>query len=105
MLSLIEPERRAQTGLLPIDLLLITPSRRLDDLAMQHLDELPRSARALLAMLGMHRATGGAHGAGLATYLLFEAAFTQELMRLGRADAMAQSQAICRFFDWPNRRR
>ncbi|MBS0401221.1 MAG: patatin-like phospholipase family protein [Proteobacteria bacterium] len=105
VLSLVEPERRARTGLQPIDLLVITPSRRLDDLATQHLDELPRSARALLAMLGMHRGAGGAHGAGLATYLLFESAFTQELMRLGRADAMAQSQAICRFFDWPERRR
>ena len=104
-LSLVEPERRAQAGLQPIELLVITPSRRLDDLATRHLDELPRSARALLAMLGMHRGSNGAHGAALATYLLFEAAYTQELIRLGRADALAQSAAIGQFFGWSGLRR
>ena len=104
-LSLIEPARRAETGLQSIDLLVITPSRRLDDLATRHLDQLPRSARALLAMLGMHRGSKGAHGAALATYLLFEAGYTQDLMRLGRADAGQQSEAICRFFGWSGARR
>ena len=104
-LSLVEPARRAETGLQPIDLLVITPSRRLDVLAMHHLDKLPPSARALLSVLGMHRGHAGehdAHGAALATYLLFEAAYTQDLMRLGRADARQHSAAICRFFGWPD---
>jgi hypothetical protein len=32
---------------------------------------------------------------------MFEAGFTTELMRLGEADALAQQDAICRFFGWP----
>jgi NTE family protein len=51
-------------------------------------------------MLGVRRAAQGTRGAALASYLLFEAGYTRALMRLGRADALAQREAISRFFGW-----
>ena len=39
-------------------------------------------------------------GAALASYLLFETGFTQELMELGRADVQAKQEEICAFFGW-----
>ena len=100
-LSLIDPVVRANTGLRPIELLVITPSQRLDTLAARHADSLPHSVRTLLSMLGMRPSGDAARSAALATYLLFEAGYTRELMRLGRADALAQAETIDRFFGWP----
>jgi NTE family protein len=39
-------------------------------------------------------------GGALASYLLFESAYTRELMALGRADAMRQQSEVRRFFGW-----
>ena len=39
-------------------------------------------------------------GAALASYLLLEAGYTQELMALGRADTLAMRAEVCRFFGW-----
>jgi NTE family protein len=39
-------------------------------------------------------------GAALASYLLFESGYTQELMALGRADTLAMRAEVCRFFGW-----
>lgn len=100
-LSLIDPVVRVNTGLRPIELLVITPSQRLDTLAARHADSLPHSVRTLLSMLGMRPSGDAARSAALATYLLFEAGYTRELMRLGRADALAQAETIDRFFGWP----
>ncbi|HEX7748130.1 MAG TPA: patatin-like phospholipase family protein, partial [Bordetella sp.] len=36
----------------------------------------------------------------LASYLLFDADFTRELMELGRADTLRQRDAVCAFFGW-----
>ncbi len=100
-LSLIAPERRAETPLRPVELLVITPSRRLDEVAARHRHHLRSSVRALLASLGLRGGAGTPHPSALAAYLLFEGEFTRELMRLGRSDALAQGAAIGRFFGWP----
>lgn len=86
---------RAALGLAPVDVLCITPSRAFDEIAGNHVSDLPRSMRFLFNTLGATRAGGGA---SLASYLMFEAPFLVELMDCGYRDAMNEAQAITRFF-------
>lgn len=89
-LSLIAPDLRAQSGLRPIDVLAITPTQRLDLLALPHMHELPPAVRGLLNILGAN----DRHGSALMSYLLFEQGYVGELLALGRADAMARGDDI-----------
>lgn len=99
-LQMMPPEARAQSALRPIDVLLIAPSQRLDDIAARHLDALPLSIRALLRGIGVGGQGSEARGAALASYLLFEATYTQELVALGVADTLARRDEVARFFGW-----
>jgi NTE family protein len=99
-LQLLPPEARAQSALRPIDVLLIAPSQRLDDIAARHLDALPLTIRALLRGVGVSGQGTDARGAALASYLLFEAEFTRELMQLGEHDTLARHDEVARFFGW-----
>jgi len=98
-LSLIPEEARSQAALKPVRLLLISPSERLDDIAARHLDTLPHSIRALLRGIGVSNAGPGSNGAALASYLLFEDAYTRELMALGEKDTDARQAEVLEFFD------
>src|SRR5512145_1141916 len=80
-------------GRKPIDVLVIQPSVDPTAIARKHVGRLPRSLRALLRTLGALEARGGL----LVSYLLFDAAYTRELMRLGRADAEARRAEILDF--------
>jgi NTE family protein len=87
-LSLISPAERIHSRLRPIEVLAITPSERIDDIATRHIDKLPRPVRTLLATLGVRAGTGNPMRDGaLASYLLFEQGYTRELIALGRKDA------------------
>jgi len=99
-IALVPPEVRATSRLRPVEVLVIAPSQRLDDIASRHVGALPVAVRSLLGGVGISAAPQDAKGAALASYLLFEAAYTGELMALGRADALAQRAAICGFFGW-----
>lgn len=99
-LSLLPPEIRAKTALKPIEVLVIAPSQRIDDIAAKHLGSLPLPIRALLRGLGVKGKGDDARGAALASYLLFEAPYTRELIALGQRDTLARRDEVLAFFDW-----
>lgn len=99
-LSLVPLEARSASALRPVELLVISPSQRLDAIAARHVGELPPAVRTMLGGVGVSAEAEDVKGAALASYLLFEAGYTRELMALGYADAMRQRTEICKFFDW-----
>ncbi|HZE90663.1 MAG TPA: patatin-like phospholipase family protein [Rhizobacter sp.] len=99
-LALLPAEALASTSLRPIDVLVIAPSERLDDLAAKHINSLPLPVRALLRGVGVSGEGEDPGGAALASYLLFESAYTSELVALGVADTLARREEVVRFFGW-----
>lgn len=93
-LSMLTPAQRAQTSLRSVDMLIISPSQRLDQIAARYLSHLPRPVRVLLAGIGATELRDSA----LASYLLFEGVFTRELVQLGEQDTYAQRAAVLAFF-------
>ncbi|MDP2794703.1 MAG: patatin-like phospholipase family protein [Sulfurisoma sp.] len=95
-LQLIPAETRASaTTPRQLDVLALSPSRRLDHLAADHVGALPLPVRALIEGIGATRREGGA----LASYLLFEPPYTRALIELGHRDTLARGDEIRRFLD------
>jgi NTE family protein len=89
----LTPQQTRALNLRQIDSLVISPSERLDGIASRYISALPRPVRALLEVLGAHRG----NGAGLASYLLFESAYTRVLIDLGYADTLARQDEVLNF--------
>jgi NTE family protein len=85
---------RATLNLAKVDVMSITPSKAFDEVAAKHIDVLPASMRFLFGKVGATRAGGGT---SLASYLLFESVFIQELIDCGYNDAIGQSDDIRAF--------
>ena len=96
-LGLIQDEHRTRTVLRPIEVLVIAPSQRLDDVAARHLHALPTPVRSMLRSVGVSGEGQTARGTALASYLLFEPGYTQELMSLGERDTLAQREQVLSF--------
>ena len=92
---MVPPEYRDKMPLKAVELLVIAPSQRVDDIASRHVGSLPAPVRTLLSGIGATEA----RGSGLASYLLFESSFTRELIRLGRQDTQDRSADVLAFFN------
>lgn len=80
-------------GLAPVEVLVISPSQPIDEIAARHRHELPPALRMFLRGPGATKTSG----AGVLSYLLFEAGYCSELIELGRKDAMAQQDQLKAF--------
>ncbi|WP_310384089.1 patatin-like phospholipase family protein [Roseateles sp.] len=100
-LALLPQQARDATPLRPIEVLVIAPSRRLDDLAAEHQGSLPPTIKGLLRSVGVAGEGKGASGSALTSYLLFEPSFTGDLINLGMSDTLARRAEVQAFFGWP----
>jgi NTE family protein len=73
-----------------VDVLVLTPSEALDAIAVKHVRNLPGTIRFLLRSVGAMRRGG----ANLASYLLFERGYCNELIALGYEDTMKRREEV-----------
>jgi len=95
-ISCVPPELLRKMGLTlhHVDVLVLTPSEPLDAIAVKHVRNLPWSIRFLLRSVGAMRRGG----ANLASYLLFEPGYCNELIALGYHDTMERRDEVEAFF-------
>lgn len=94
-LTLIPARTKKEGGMLlrPIKSMVISPSERINEIALQHARSLPSTMRFLYRAVGAM----GPSGSRLLSYVLFEASYCQALIELGYRDTMQQQEDIIKF--------
>ena len=87
-----------ELGLRQIDTLLINPSQPIDEIAIRHINKLPSPIKQFFG-LNKQPIEGGV---SLASYLLFDGGFMNELIELGYKDAKKQAKELDLFFSTNN---
>ncbi len=96
-LNAIPPDIRANSNipLRPIRSLIISPSERLERIAVEHAKALPAAMKMMLGGIGGMSKRSGT----LTSYLLFERPYTRALIDLGYADTMSRSAEVGDFLE------
>ncbi len=79
------------TTMKKVDILFISPSQNLHDIAERHTNLMPRSVRLFMKGLGA--------STSLMSYLLFEKAYCRELIALGYHDTMERKEEVMEFME------
>jgi NTE family protein len=90
----ITPAQQRELEVRPVELLVIKPRVKFEEMAMNFTHELPKSMRFLLSMIGANKRGGGS---SLASYILFEREYCKALIKSGYDDAMSQAEEIRQF--------
>jgi NTE family protein len=95
LIDAVEPQHRSGslTKMRAIDTMLIVPSKDLRQIAHKHKQELPFALRTLLRGISGKKASENR----LLSFLLFEQAYTRELIELGYNDAMKVKDQLLDF--------
>ena len=95
LVAMMTDEMRERSNLRHVDVLVISPSQPIEQIAEQHADELPWTIRLLLRVAGARKHSGST----LVSYLLSEKKFCRSLINLGYQDALKRREEIMHFLD------